>query len=62
MLVLTRKINEEIVIHTGGDVVTKLKITKVDRNQVRIAFEAKPEIKIDRLEAVSYTHLRAHET
>ncbi len=49
-LVLTRKVNEEVVVHDYGGVITTLKITKVDGNQVRIAFDANEEVYIDRKE------------
>lgn len=49
-LVLTRKLNENIIIHDDDGVLAKIKISKVDRNQVRLTFEADNEIKIDRQE------------
>jgi carbon storage regulator CsrA len=50
-LVLTRKINEQIIIHKDDDgVLATLKVSKVDRNQVRLTFEAGNEIRIDRQE------------
>jgi len=49
-LVLTRKLNERIIIHDETGVLTNLKISKIDRNQVRITFEADDSIKIDREE------------
>lgn len=49
-LVLTRKVNESIIMHKDGDVIAKLKISKIDRNQVRITFNADKAIQIDREE------------
>jgi|TARA_R110000764_G_scaffold1483_2_gene5888 carbon storage regulator CsrA len=49
-LVLTRKIDEQVIIHNEDGVIAKVKISKVDRNQVRLTFEAGSEIKIDRQE------------
>jgi carbon storage regulator len=46
MLVLSRKLNEKIVID-GGIVVT---IVKIDRNQVRIGIEAPPDVRVFREE------------
>lgn len=46
MLVLTRKVNEKIVIG-GGIVVT---VTKVQDGRVRIGIEAPPGVRIDREE------------
>jgi carbon storage regulator CsrA len=49
-LVLTRKVNEKIIIYNDDGVITKIKISKIDRNQVRLTFEAEPSIGIDRQE------------
>jgi len=50
-LVLTRKLNESIVIHDdAAGVLAKIKVSKMDRNQVRLTFEANQEIRIDRQE------------
>jgi|TARA_B110000967_G_scaffold179643_1_gene195330 carbon storage regulator CsrA len=49
-LVLTRKIDEQVIIHDEDGVIARVKISKVDRNQVRLTFEAGNEIRIDRQE------------
>lgn len=49
-LVLTRKTNESVVIHKDGDTMVVLNVTRIDRNQVRLSFEADTDIKIDRSE------------
>lgn len=49
MLVLSRKINEKIVIN-GNIIVT---VVKVDRNQVRIGIEAPHDIPVNREEIAS---------
>jgi len=49
-LVLTRKIDQAVVIHDDSGVLATVKISKIDRNQVRITFEADPTLKIDRQE------------
>jgi len=49
-LVLTRKLDEEVIIHDEQGVLAKVKVSKIDRNQVRLTFEAPEDIKIDRLE------------
>jgi carbon storage regulator CsrA len=49
-LVLTRKLNESVVVHQNDKVLLAVKISKIDRNQVRLAFDADEEIKIDRQE------------
>jgi len=52
-LVLTRKPNQAVVVHKDGSTLLTLKITKVDRNQVRLTFEAPKDIIIDREEVLS---------
>jgi len=54
-LVLTRKLNEEIVIHNDDGVLANIKISRIDRNQVRITFEADNAVKIDRQEIFDKT-------
>jgi len=54
-LVLTRKLNEEIVIHNDDGVLANIKISRIDRNQVRITFEADSAVKIDRQEIFNKT-------
>lgn len=49
-LVLTRKLNESVVVHQDDKVLLAVKVSKVDRNQVRLAFDADHDIKIDRRE------------
>ena len=49
-LVLTRKLDEAVIIHDGHSVIAKIKISKIDRNQVRLTLEAESKIKIDRQE------------
>jgi len=47
-LVLTRKENEAVVIQKDGVIVASLKVSRIDRNQVRLAFEAELDVQIDR--------------
>ena len=49
-LVLTRKINEQVVVHDDNGILARVKVSRVDRNQVRLTFEAGKEIRIDRQE------------
>ena len=49
-LVLTRKLNEKIILHDDDGVLAEVKISKVDRNQVRLTFEADEKVRIDRQE------------
>jgi carbon storage regulator len=46
MLVLTRRLNQDIII--GDDI--RITIIGFDRNQVRLGFEAPKEVRIDREE------------
>lgn len=46
MLVLTRKVGEEIIIN--GNI--RVTITALDRNKVRIGISAPPDVRIDRAE------------
>lgn len=49
MLVLSRKLNEKIVI--GGDIVVT--VVRIDRNQVRLGIEAPSDVRIFREEVVA---------
>jgi carbon storage regulator CsrA len=50
-LVLTRKIDEEIIIsNSNSKVVCSIAVSKIDRNNVRLSFEAEPDLRIDRKE------------
>jgi len=49
-LVLTRKLNEKVIIHNDDGVLAEIKISRIDRNQVRLTFEADNNVKIDRQE------------
>jgi carbon storage regulator len=46
MLVLTRRVGEEIII--GGDI--RVTVVAVSRSTVRIGVEAPPSVRVDRLE------------
>ena len=48
-LVLTRKIGEQVEISLGDQTIV-LTVKRIDRNQVRILFEAPKEVKIERPE------------
>jgi carbon storage regulator len=59
MLVLSRKLNEKIVID-GGVVVT---VVKIDRNQIRLGIEAPAHVRVLREEiAGNSRHAAAGET
>lgn len=50
-LVLTRKIDEEIIIsNSNKKVLCSIAVSKIDRNNVRLSFEAEPDLRIDRKE------------
>jgi len=52
MLVLSRKLNEKIVID-GGIVLT---VVKIDRNQIRLGIEAPSDIRVFREEIAGSMH------
>tara|TARA_X000001036_G_C20680092_1_gene805579 strand:- start:456 stop:647 length:192 start_codon:yes stop_codon:yes gene_type:complete len=54
-LVLTRKIDEAIVLHSKNKTIAKITVSKIDRNQVRLTFEAEPDLLIDRQEVYTPT-------
>jgi len=58
MLVLSRKLNEKIVIN--GDIV--ITVVKIDRNQVRIGIEAPGHIPVYREEILPLTHNEKDQT
>lgn len=49
-LVLTRKLNESVIMHNDDGILATIKISRVTKNQVRLSFEAEEDIKIDREE------------
>ena len=49
-LVLTRRLNQSVVIHHDNEVIATVKVSRIDRNNVRLAFVAEPSITIDREE------------
>ena len=49
MLVLTRQTKEEIEITIGGQTV-RLKVVGIDRDKVRLGFDASKEVVVDRKE------------
>jgi carbon storage regulator len=55
MLVLSRKLNEKIVID-GGIVVT---VVKIDRNQIRLGIEAPSNVRVFREEIAGATRRAA---
>ena len=57
-LVLTRRLDECVVVHDNGDVIVTIKLSRIDRNSVRLAFVAEPEVSIDRQEIFDQHYLR----
>jgi carbon storage regulator len=49
MLVLSRRVNEQIVIGDGPDMVT-IKVVDIDRGKIRLGVQAPASIKVDRAE------------
>jgi len=47
-LVLTRKVNDKVTLSKDGEHVATVTVGRIDRNQVRIVFEADPNVEITR--------------
>jgi len=50
-LVLSRKLDQSVVIHDGKKVITTIKVSKVSDRTVKLTFNADVSIKIDRAES-----------
>jgi len=49
-LVLTRRKQESVIIHMNDEIICKVTVTSLGNKQVKLAFEADEEIKVDREE------------
>ena len=49
-LVLTRRKQESVIIHINDEIICKVTVTSLGNKQVKLAFEADEEIKVDREE------------
>jgi len=49
-LVLTRKHNDQVSISLDEDTIVTVTVARIDRNQVRLLFDAPEEVKIERFE------------
>jgi|688.fasta_scaffold1683706_2 carbon storage regulator CsrA len=49
-LVLTRRLNESVIVHIDGQVVATVKLSRLDHNSARLTFVADPSVSIDREE------------
>jgi carbon storage regulator CsrA len=49
-LVLTRKLNEQVSVSLDNDTTVLVTVARIDRNQVRLLFDAPTEVKIERPE------------
>lgn len=47
-LVLTQKANDKITLQKNDEELAVITVGKIDRNQVRLTFEAEPEVRIMR--------------
>lgn len=47
-LVLTQKTNDKITLQKNDEELAVITVGKIDRNQVRLTFEADPEVRIMR--------------
>ena len=48
MLVLSRRIDEDLVIHAPGCAPVTVRVKRIDGSRVKLAIEAEPEVKIVR--------------
>ena len=49
-LVLTRRKQESVIIHMNDKIICKVTVTSLGNKQVKLAFEADKEVKVDREE------------
>jgi|TARA_Y100000310_G_scaffold64586_1_gene60078 carbon storage regulator CsrA len=49
-LVLTRRKQESVIIHINDEIICKVTVTSLGNKQVKLAFEADKEVKVDREE------------
>ena len=56
-LVLSRKQDEEVIIHKDDEIIMSIKVSKIGSNQVRLAFDADLDIEIDREEIYKEKHV-----
>lgn len=49
-LILTRKIGERVKIYTLGKEICTITVTNISNRQCKLAFEANPDVRIDREE------------
>jgi len=52
-LVLSRKINQSVIIHESGKVIAEIKLSKVSDKTVKLTFDADESISIDRAEKLN---------
>ena len=52
-LVLSRKINQSVIIHENGKVIAEVKLSKVSNKTVKLTFDADETISIDRTEKLN---------
>ena len=49
-LILTRKVGERVKIYTPGREICTITVTNISTKQCKLAFEANPDVRIDREE------------
>jgi len=52
-LVISRKINQSVIIHESGKVIAEIKLSKVSDKTVKLTFDADESISIDRAEKLN---------
>jgi carbon storage regulator CsrA len=58
-LVLSRKQDEEVIIHKDDEIIMSIRVSKIGSNQVRLAFDANLDIEIDREEIYKGKHVNS---
>lgn len=56
MLVLSRKINQELLFFQDGKQIVRIRVNKITGSKIHFGIEAEPEIKVSRNELENKNH------